>query len=509
MGIYDQLLNVTQQGLDRNNQIAMTAAQQPTMADVFMDRFRQGGQDRMAAQKMQSDMALNEAYKNAQMQQMGNTADWHRRQRDLELAKYISENKTGENGPEVEAFVRSQGGNTSLVPQMRYNTESVTMPGESIGTPQMGNIRGSVPEEYAPDTQASVKTPVEWSDWGAGAAFKQKGLDLKQRLAQMSTETKSYLASLKVNDPKSAVGKIMYDLAHGTILQPLANDAITKATIFFDPANSALIGQGLNPNGSGLPIRQFHQSPGATVLPPQQAQMPLAQAGGNMGPQMEQPMQQSLYPLQPSLPAPRVANALVRPVAPVAPQAQPKKVTPFEGGKASVAAAQELDAYKSADSKLQTLDNYITSAITGNPAYRSALSPSGMILGRVPKTAEYGVFQNIGVLKNKVMLEAMNALKQASSSGATGMGPLSEKEGDTLRNSISALSENMSYEDFNASMKTIRSEVARLRGLARTHIDALSRARGVDAPPQKNFEGEVSPSKAYIFEGGGWVKRVE
>jgi len=43
MGMYDQLLSVTQQGLDRNNQIAMTSAQQPTMADVFMDRFRQGG----------------------------------------------------------------------------------------------------------------------------------------------------------------------------------------------------------------------------------------------------------------------------------------------------------------------------------------------------------------------------------------------------------------------------------------------------------------------------------
>ena len=61
MGMYDQLLSVTQQGLDRNNQIAMASAQQPTMADVFMDRFRQGGQDRLAQQKAAEQTRMNEA----------------------------------------------------------------------------------------------------------------------------------------------------------------------------------------------------------------------------------------------------------------------------------------------------------------------------------------------------------------------------------------------------------------------------------------------------------------
>ena len=71
MGLYDQLLGVTQQGLDRNNQIAMTAAQQPTMADVFMDRFRQGGQDRLAQQKAAEEAKMHEAtMKNMEAQRL-------------------------------------------------------------------------------------------------------------------------------------------------------------------------------------------------------------------------------------------------------------------------------------------------------------------------------------------------------------------------------------------------------------------------------------------------------
>jgi hypothetical protein len=496
MGMYDQLLSLTQQGLDRNNQIAMTSAQQPTMADVFMDRFRQGGQDRMAAQKMQSDMAMNEAYKNAQMQQMQTTADWHKRQRDLELAKYISENKTGENGPEVEAFVQSQGGSADLVPKMRfqespYQVESgPAFPGGSLS-------------EGGEDTETTKmgQMPVEWSDWGAGAAFKQKGLDMKQRLAEMSMQTKSYLASLKASDAKSAVGKIMQDLQNKIIRPELAHDAILKATVFFDPANAALIGQGLNPTGSGLPIRQFQQTPGAATLPqpqvqPAQLQMPLQSM-----PQPQQPMPAAAQP-QVAPPAAKRPMPAV-PGKPVKPVAGPK---PFPGGKADVAANEELSAYQAADSKLVAMDNHINK-ITSNPAYGKALSAAGIIWGRTPKTPEYGVFQDIKVLKNEIMLEAMNALKLASKTGATGMGALSEKEGDTLRNSIAAIDENMSKEDFDKALSTVRSEIARLRGMAKTRIDNMSSARNVDAPPQKNYEGEVSPTGAYEFKGGKWVER--
>jgi len=114
MGMYDQLLSVTQQGLDRNNQIAMASAQQPTMADVFMDRFRQGGQDRMAAQKMQSDMAMNEAYKNAQMQKM----------KDDALNAHIARQS---------AFLRDAGGMQGVTPQTRSGWVAA---GSKLGLPE-------------------------------------------------------------------------------------------------------------------------------------------------------------------------------------------------------------------------------------------------------------------------------------------------------------------------------------------------------------------------------------
>jgi len=495
MGMYDQLLGVTQQGLNNLGDTARVQASMPTMADVFMDRFRQGGQDRLAAEKTRHDMALNDVYKQSQMQQMQDTAAWHKRQRDLELAKFISENKTDANGPDIEAFILSQGGDTSMIPQTRYNDVSVTVPGQSTGAPDMGSVRGSMPEEYAPDTTKTVKSPIEWSDWGAGAAFKQKALDLKAQLAEMANETKSYLASLKANDAKSAVGKVMQDLANGRISQPLANDAIRKATIFFDPANAALIGQGLDPRNSGLPITRFGQTPGAydlPVQPPQPALMAAPQAG----------------PTQPTQPMAPARSAVPTPTQPA--PATKKGPVPFASGKAAIAAQQEQEAYKAFDSKLAETERFIDQNITGHPSYESALSPSGMLFGKIPKTGEYTVHQNIGVLKNKIMLEAMEALKQASPNGATGFGQLSEREGDTLRNSIASLNENMDKKDFDNAMVTIKSEIRRLRNLATEKANSMSAARNVDAPaqpPQKNYEGEVSPTGAYVFKGGSWVKR--
>ena len=61
MGMYDQLLQLNQHGLDQGLQIAQLRAQQPTMADVFMDRFRQGGQDRLAQQKTAQEAKMHEA----------------------------------------------------------------------------------------------------------------------------------------------------------------------------------------------------------------------------------------------------------------------------------------------------------------------------------------------------------------------------------------------------------------------------------------------------------------
>lgn len=507
MGIYDQFLQLTQHGLDQGTQMAQQRAAMPSMADVFMDRFRQGGQDRMAQQKMASDLALNQAYKGAQMQQMHDNAMNQSRQRDIELQKYVSENLVGDNRPEILATVLAHGGSEAMVPKLKYEDYQYEAPTEAALSGD--SLAGGIPDSKMETGQA----PIAYSDWGTQAMFKDKALSLKEKLASMSEETRRYLGSVKASDAKSAVGKIMQDLASQRISPALANDAIKKATIFFDPARAALIGQGLNPAGSGLPIQTFGQTPGATQLPQQAQAIPQDQV-----PQPDNGIVWHDIPGQPQMPA-QQAQIAPRRVAskPVAqPAGQPKVVpgpVPFAGGKEAVKSQQEAELYKSFDSKMDAMDKYIQNDILGNPAIDSALSVPGLLKGRIPKTPEYGVFQNIGVLKNQIMLNAMEALKQASPNGATGFGQLSEREGDTLRNSIASINENMSAADFKAAMSKVRSEIQRLRSLAAEKMNAMGAARntgGQSGFQKQNFDGEVSPTGKFVFRTGkGWVPRGE
>jgi hypothetical protein len=381
------------------------------------------------------------------MQQMQANAEWHKRQRDMEMAKYISDNTTPETAPSVSSFVKSQNGDPSMVPQLRYNTESVTLPGESVGTPEMGNIRGSMPEEYAPDTQTSIKTPIEWSDWGAGAAFKQKGLDLKQRLAEMSMETKSYLAQLKAGDAKSAVGKIAQDLASGRISQALANDAFLKATIYFDPANSALIAQGLDPRQSGM-TRQFSQTKGAYQLPqgaPGQPQMSQA-TGGNMGQQQEQPM---TLPVQPQQPAPRAQGAPVRPSAPG--KAKGPGATPFLGGKQAIIDAEEQKALEDYIGAVDTQIAHLKT-LRDHPGIDKGTGMNGQGWRIVPGTPEYSFDTKLKSGVASKVIATINKMKMASKTGATGFGALSEPENQRLIDADVSLNPKLNKKDFQASV---------------------------------------------------------
>ena len=66
MGIYDQFLALTQQGLNNNLQVQQQALQRPTMAEAFLDRYRQGGLDLMNKQKTASEMGYqNQMAQNA------------------------------------------------------------------------------------------------------------------------------------------------------------------------------------------------------------------------------------------------------------------------------------------------------------------------------------------------------------------------------------------------------------------------------------------------------------
>jgi hypothetical protein len=72
MGVYDQLLATNADALRTTNQNAMQIAQMPTFADKFLASLRQGNQDNYQHQLGMSQLAMNQAYKQSQEDNMLN-----------------------------------------------------------------------------------------------------------------------------------------------------------------------------------------------------------------------------------------------------------------------------------------------------------------------------------------------------------------------------------------------------------------------------------------------------
>lgn len=106
MGIYDQFLGLTQHGLDTGTDIALKQASLPTMADVFMDRFRQAGADRMARQKMAEERLADDARMKSEAIQ-----------RQIQAMTGAAQYSTPETSASWEELQRSAGINTPLVGQ--------------------------------------------------------------------------------------------------------------------------------------------------------------------------------------------------------------------------------------------------------------------------------------------------------------------------------------------------------------------------------------------------------
>jgi len=82
-----------------------------------------------------------------------------------------------------------------------------------------------------------------------------------------------------------------------------------------------------------------------------------------------------------------------------------------------------------------------------------------------PWPAEYNKINwkaNLDQLKSKLILGVMNSMKQASRTGATGFGQLSEKELEQLQNAATALRENMSEEDALKQIGIIESKTKKI-----------------------------------------------
>ena len=233
MGMYDQLLSVTQQGLDRNNQIAMTSAQQPTMADVFMDRFRQGGQDRLAQQKAAEQTRMNEAT-----------------MRNMEAQRLIQ-------GAQMMALYGNDG-----------NAPMMQAVGDKIGMPQVPTAPG------LKDRELGVK--VDQFD---------KKLGSTEKIASEKNDTAALIASWKTDkkDKPIKLVQVLNHIAAGDIPEGLQADALKWATYTTPPpAQPATLVPVIDrETGQERFLRADREGKGVTPVDPRFAPPPKGAGVGN------------------------------------------------------------------------------------------------------------------------------------------------------------------------------------------------------------------------------------
>lgn len=114
----------------------------------------------------------------------------------------------------------------------------------------------------------------------------------------------------------------------------------------------------------------------------------------------------------------------------------------------------------------------LTELLTGVSRARGAVKGgwstgiTGRLLSNVPGTqaADFDAF--LTQIEGGVILEKLQALKESSKTGASGMGALSEKEGARLAASVAALSPNMSAEALEQSLNDIERHAKTLQAVS-------------------------------------------
>jgi hypothetical protein len=91
---------------------------------------------------------------------------------------------------------------------------------------------------------------------------------------------------------------------------------------------------------------------------------------------------------------------------------------------------------------------------------------TGAVLSRVPGTDAADFRGYIDAIQGGIILEKLQALKEASKTGASGLGALSEKEGERLAASVAAIKPNMSDKALKDSFDAIEQHASFLRAVA-------------------------------------------
>lgn len=107
-------------------------------------------------------------------------------------------------------------------------------------------------------------------------------------------------------------------------------------------------------------------------------------------------------------------------------------------------------AIKSSNNVLGKIDR-INQLLEKNPS----ATGWGELMKNIPESEQMALRDLLSTIEDNNVIQAMQAIKASSPTGATGMGPITEKEGERLGNQIAKLNQSTSRDEFMQSLKDI------------------------------------------------------
>ncbi|MEI6478562.1 MAG: hypothetical protein WCO52_06260 [bacterium] len=492
MSIYDTLLGTVGQGYAQANQNAMAQAQMPTFADRFLAGLRQNTEDEYKRKMGEGSLAMNQAYKLSQEQQMRDNARIHQAQMTGHAMDYVSNNLTGSNRPEVAAYLQSIGIDQNVLPTKRFDASpySYTEVGQDNAPAYQGMSLAEGGEQTAPETTVNgvASTPVPFSDWGTNAAFKQKTLDLKQMLGEMSANGKLKMMELKQMEPKSALGKLNYDYDRYKGTDKEISDA-DYAQMRFHLSNV------VNPQ-SGPAMAQ-----GIVIAPYIGAQGP---SGSNLPGGGVPPTLPGSSPSIGGSPAPadggvaKVKKLLgINPPAGVLPAPDPNSV---KGRENAIETANERAKAEGALIPLNNLDININKALSAlNTSSSGAFVPFTGIVGRSATPAGVALRNLMTSIQTGEIVNQITAMKDRG----VGLGRVTQMEWVGLGNLISSLSLDQDDATLTQNLRQIATVLSQIK----TKLQSGSQGV-IDARNPNTITPQTAPRSSIVNPTTGQVMHL-
>src|SRR5690606_18228079 len=138
----------------------------------------------------------------------------------------------------------------------------------------------------------------------------------------------------------------------------------------------------------------------------------------------------------------------------------------------------------------RSLDNYVPNFVQGD----SVLS-SSMRLARqyIPGTAEHQFATEIITPLSNVSLERLQQMRQASATGASGLGQVTEAEHKMLQNSLGAIDVTLPPETLRENLRQLHNTFLDIIYGSRAEREALMRSGRLDAAVNADIEKQYYP----------------